>query len=171
MCHNTDCFWLVVPGGKCTFISNKKHFPDLQSSTTVLRKTVVTMSNFKIKLLKAMKTTTTLSPRKNTILKSVVHIQNANSETKGWAIARLRNAFLVNIIVIASTGPLAEIAVGLAQSVKYLTAGEVAGWIPGTRLNLSVLIKTNWEVKAQNECFGGVGVVVGGGGYRQKMLF
>ena len=61
-------------------------------------------------------------------------------------------AFLVNTILIASTGPkkvatvkrwpLAKIAVGLAQSVKYLTAGEVAGWIPGTGLNLSVLKQT-----------------------------
>lgn len=61
-------------------------------------------------------------------------------------------AFLVNTILIASTGPkkvatvkrwpLAKIAVGLAQSVKYLTAGEVASWIPGTGLNLSVLKQT-----------------------------
>ena len=61
-------------------------------------------------------------------------------------------AFLVNTILIPSTGPkkvatvkrwpLAKIAVGLAQSVKYLTAGEVAGWIPGTGLNLSVLKQT-----------------------------
>ena len=45
-----------------TFVSNQKHFPDLQSSTKMLRKTDVTMSNFKIKLVKALKTTTTPPP-------------------------------------------------------------------------------------------------------------
>ena len=75
-----------------------------------------------------------------------------NLETEGQEISRLRKAFLVDTIVISSTGPkkvatlnrwpLAEIAVRLAQSVEYLTAGEVAGWIPGTGLNLSVLKQT-----------------------------
>lgn len=78
--------------------------------------------------------------------------REANLETEGQAITRHRKAFLVNIIVITSGGPkkvatvkrwpLAEIVVGLAQSVEYLTAGEVAGWIPGTPLNSSVLKQT-----------------------------
>ena len=122
------------------------------------------MSNFKIKLLKALKTTRTPPPHpppKKTMLKSTwfcAHstcsnfFAKANSETEGQAITRLREAFLVNTILIASTGPkkvatvkrwpLVEIAVGLAQSVEYLTAGEVAGWIPGTGLNLGVLKQT-----------------------------
>ena len=78
--------------------------------------------------------------------------RDTNLEIEGQAITRLRKAFLVNTILTASTGPkkvatvkrwpLLEIAVGLAQSLEYLTAGEVAGWIPGTGLNLSVLKQT-----------------------------
>ena len=164
MCHNTEYdFGLVIPGEKFSFTSNQKHFPDLQSPTTMLRKTDVTISNFKIKLFKTLKTTTTPPPpppKKNSVeVRQVLCTFNmfklfreANLEIEGLAITCLRKAFLVNTILIVPTGPKkvgtvkrwpsVEIAVGLAQSVEYLTAGEVAGWIPGTGLNLTVLEQT-----------------------------
>ena len=71
MCHNTVyCLLIGRTGRKMYFYKQSEAFPDLQSSTKMLRKTDVTTSNFKIKLLKALKTTTTPPPSKKTILKS-----------------------------------------------------------------------------------------------------
>ena len=91
MCHNTVyCFWLVIPGGEFTFISKRKRFPDLQFSTKMLRKTDVTMSNFKTKL--------PLPPQKNNVkvcpvlctFNTFKLFREANLETEGQAITRLK---------------------------------------------------------------------------------
>ena len=55
-------------------------------------------------------------------------------------------------------------AVGLAQSVEYLTAREVAGWIPRTGLNLSVLKQTE---RWRHRIGGGGG---GGGGISKRVI-
>lgn len=177
MCHNTEyCFWLVVRGGKCTFISNQKHFPHLQSSTTMLRKTYITTST--LRRVIACPSVSKFAREKVWVCWKRTKpggLQHCFLGGKGSSCSfqYVQELYLEGVFGQHNTdcihwpeksGHCKEMAISedccRTSSVgKVLDCRGGRGLDSRDRTELECL-KTNWEVKAQNKG--------GGGGYRQK---